>query len=182
MAGIFTIRWRSACPADQSTSTGRGNWSLGGIWVPRGRTPLIVRTPWGRVGLAVCADMMDRRVWDDYRGRIDIAVVASAWPEFACRHTGRRHRLFGHIGPMATAIPAKVAHDLGVPVIFANQTGPTRTTIPLFGLTLAIHIADRFVEQSSICNGRSAAPVIAGAGPRLVISEITVCERVRGNA
>jgi predicted amidohydrolase len=34
-----------------------------------GRTPLIVRTPWGRLGLAVCADMMDHRVWDGYRGR-----------------------------------------------------------------------------------------------------------------
>jgi N-carbamoylputrescine amidase len=147
-----------------------------------GRTPLVVRTPWGRLGLAVCADMMDRHVWDGYRGRIDMAVVASAWPEFACRHTGRRNRLFGHIGPLATAIPTKVAHDLDIPVIFANQIGPTRTTIPMFGLTLAMHISDRFAGQSSICNGRGAATVIAGAGPQLVISEVTVCERVLGCA
>jgi predicted amidohydrolase len=143
-----------------------------------GRTPLIVRTPWGRVGLAVCADMMDRRVWDGYRGRIDIAVVASAWPEFACRHTGRSHCLFGHIGPMATTIPTKVAHDLDIPVIFANQIGPTRTTIPMLGLTLAMHIADRFAGQSSICGGRGVEPVVAGAKPQLVISEVRACERI----
>ena len=36
-----------------------------------GREPLVVSTPFGRVGLAVCADMIYRKVWDDYRGRID---------------------------------------------------------------------------------------------------------------
>jgi N-carbamoylputrescine amidase len=141
-----------------------------------GRTPLVVPTPWGRVGLAVCADMMDRRVWDDYRGRIDLAVVASAWPEFACRHSGRSHRLFGHVGPMATTIPAEVARDLDVPVIFANQTGMTRTTIPVLGLTLAIHIADRFAGHSSICGGRRDSPAIAGLDPQLLLSEVSVSE------
>ncbi|MGZ3300989.1 MAG: carbon-nitrogen hydrolase family protein [Isosphaeraceae bacterium] len=138
-----------------------------------GRTPLVVLTPWGRVGLAVCADMMDRRVWDDYRGRIDLAVVSSAWPEFACRHSGRRHCLFGHVGHMAAVIPTKVARDLNVPVIFANQTGTTCTTIPVLGLTLAMHIADRFAGQSCICDGCSALPIIAGAGTQLILSEVT---------
>jgi predicted amidohydrolase len=141
-----------------------------------GRMPLVVRTPWGRVGLAVCADMMDRHVWDDYRGRIDLAVVAAAWPEFTCRHSGHGHRLFGHVGPMAKAIPGEVARDLGVPVIFANQTGPTRTTIPVLGLILAMHIADRFAGHSSICNGRSPARVIAGPEQQLILAEVTVPE------
>ena len=158
-------------------STESGTWSSGrrSDFAP-GRTPLVVPTPWGRVGLAVCADMMDRRVWDDYRGRIDLAVIASAWPEFACRHSGRRHWLFGHVGPMAAEIPTEVARDLGVPVIFANQCGTTRTTIPVLGLTLAMHIADRFAGRSSICDGRRCSPVIAGAGPQLVLSEVTIHE------
>src|SRR4029077_16447417 len=50
-----------------------------------GRSPLIVETPWGRVGFAICADMIYRKVWNDYRGRIDLAVVAAAWPNFADR-------------------------------------------------------------------------------------------------
>src|SRR5262249_43668301 len=51
-----------------------------------GRSPLVVPTPWGRVGFAVCADMIYRKVWHGYRDRIDLAVVAAAWPDFACRH------------------------------------------------------------------------------------------------
>ncbi len=65
-----------------------------------GRSPLVVATPWGRIGLAICADMIYRGVWDDYRGRIDLAVIASAWPDFACRASGRKHWLFGHLGPL----------------------------------------------------------------------------------
>ena len=32
-----------------------------------GRSPLVVPTPWGRVGFAICADMIYRKVWNDYR-------------------------------------------------------------------------------------------------------------------
>lgn len=141
-----------------------------------GRDSLVVATPWGRVGLAVCADMMDREVWDDYRRRIDLAVISSAWPEFACRHSGRSHFLFGHVGAMATTIPTEVARDLDVPVIVANQTGMTRTTIPVLGLTLAMHIADRFAGHSCICDGRNVLPVIAGGEPQLIFAQVNVLE------
>src|SRR3954449_3771516 len=72
-----------------------------------GRSPLVVRTPWGRIGFAICADMIYRRVWDDSRQRIDVAVVAAAWPDFAHRETGRKHWLFGHVGPLSGEIPGK---------------------------------------------------------------------------
>ena len=39
-----------------------------------GRMPLVVSTPWGRMGLAICADMIYRKVWADYQDRIDLAV------------------------------------------------------------------------------------------------------------
>ena len=139
-----------------------------------GREPLVVRTPWGRVGLAVCADMIYRRVWDDYRGRIDLAIVAAAWPVFAHRDTGRRHWLFGHVGPMAGAIPAAAAADLGIPVVFANQCGATRTVIPLLGTRLAERLPDRFAGRSSVCDGRHGPPAIAGADETVVLSAVTV--------
>ena len=122
-----------------------------------GRDPLIVATPWGRVGFAVCADMIYSKVWDDYRGRIDLAVVCSAWPDFACRNTGRKHWLFGHVGPLSGAIPGKVATDLGIPVVFANQCGETKTVIPILKAT----IADRFAGLSSISDGRHGPGLIA---------------------
>ena len=122
-----------------------------------GRSPLVVSTPFGRIGFAICADMIYRRVWNDYRGRIDMAVVSAAWPDFACRETGRRHWLLGHVGPLSNAIPSKVALDLGIPVIFANQCGETKTTIPVLRST----ILDQFAGQSSICDGRHGTRVRA---------------------
>ena len=138
-----------------------------------GRSPLIVPTPWGRIGLAICADMIYRNVWDGYRGQIDLGVIASAWPDFACRHSGRKHWLFGHLGPLSAEIPVKVARDLDVPVICVNQCGATRTTIPMLGLRLTQQIDDRFAGRSSICDGRHAPPVIAGVEAQLVLSEVT---------
>jgi len=135
-----------------------------------GRAPLVVPTPFGRVGCGICADMIYRRVWDDYRGRIDLAVVAAAWPDFANRDTGRRHWLLGHIGPLSTAIPEKVALDLGIPVIFANQCGETQTTIPVLRTT----ISDRFAGQSSICDGRHGTPVRADRELSVLVAPITL--------
>jgi N-carbamoylputrescine amidase len=135
-----------------------------------GRSSLVVRTPWGRIGFAICADMIYRRVWNSYRGQIDLAVVSAAWPDFADRESGRRHWLLGHVGPLSGAIPAKVATDLEIPVIFANQCGLTRTTIPVLGT----RIEDRFSGQSSICDGRHGVPVRAGREPALLISPITL--------
>ena len=123
------------------------------FWEPyrfrAGRSPLVVQTPWGSMGLAICADMIRRPVWDDYRGRVDLAVIAAAWPEFACRHRNRGHWLLGGLGPLSAEIPATVAADLGVPDVFANQCGVTCTTIPVLGPGPAVHIADRFAGRSS---------------------------------
>lgn len=135
-----------------------------------GRAPLVVPTPFGRVGCGICADMIYRRVWDDYRGRIDLAVVAAAWPDFANRDTGRRHWLLGHVGPLSSAIPEKVALDLGIPVIFANQCGETQTTIPVLRTT----ISDRFAGQSSICDGRHGTPVRADRELSVLVAPITL--------
>ena len=80
-----------------------------------GRSPLVVSTPWGRIGFAICADMIYRKVWSDYRDRIDLAVVSAAWPDFADRDSGRKHWLLGHVGPLSGAIPGKVAPRPGHP-------------------------------------------------------------------
>ncbi len=135
-----------------------------------GRDPLVVSSPWGRIGFAICADMIHADVWDGYRGRIDLAVVSSAWPEFADRESGRKHWLLGQVGPLSRAIPGRVARDLGVPVVFANQCGPTRTVIPGLGRP----IADRFAGGSSVCDGRHAPPVQAGDDEQMVLSQVTV--------
>lgn len=135
-----------------------------------GREPLVVQTPWGRVGFAVCADMIYQKVWKDYRDRIDLAVISSAWPEFADRDSGRCHWLLGRVGPMCDGIPARVAEDLGIPVVFANQCGETNTRIPLLHTT----IRDRFAGRSSICDGRHGEPLKAGLEPDLLVASVTI--------
>ena len=148
------------------------------FWEPfrfrAGRQSLVVATPWGSVGLAICADMIRRPVWDDYRGRIDLAVIAAAWPDFAGGHAGRGHWLFGGLGPLAAVIPDRVAVDLNVPVIFANQCGATQTTIPLVGVALVEKIADRFAGRSSVCDARNSSPIIAQPGTGVVLSQISL--------
>jgi N-carbamoylputrescine amidase len=135
-----------------------------------GRDAVVATTRWGRVGFAVCADMIYRRVWRDYRDRIDLAIVAAAWPDFADRTTGRKHWLLGHVGPLAGEIPVKVANDLGVPVVFANQCGETRTTVPL----LHARIADRFAGGSTICDGRHGAAARAGVDEEVLVQPVTI--------
>jgi N-carbamoylputrescine amidase len=135
-----------------------------------GRSPMVVSTRFGRIGFAVCADMIYRKVWREYRGKIDLAVVAAAWPDFADRDTGKKHWLLGHVGPLSGAIPGKVAHDLGIPVVFANQCGPTQTTIPV----LNQRIADRFAGLSSISDGLHGASVRAGVEEEVLLSPLTI--------
>lgn len=138
-----------------------------------GRGPVIADTRLGRIGLAICADMIYSRVWNDYRGRVDLAVVSSAWPDFACSRRGRSHWLFGQLGPMCSEIPAKVAKDLGVPVVFSNQCGPTRTSIPLLGSWVVEKLADRFAGQSSVTDGLHGPGVKAGCEEGVVVSPVT---------
>jgi N-carbamoylputrescine amidase len=146
------------------------------FWEPArfrpGRLPLIVSSPWGRIGFAICADMIYHRVWREYRDRIDLAVISAAWPDFADRHTGRKHWLLGHVGPLSGTIPGRVAEDLGVPVVFANQCGETQTRIPLLA-----RIPDRFAGQSAVCDGRHGPPERAGSDEAVVLSSVTVHSR-----
>ncbi|WP_435006260.1 carbon-nitrogen hydrolase family protein [Tundrisphaera lichenicola] len=135
-----------------------------------GREPLIVSTPWGRIGFAVCADMIYKKVWTDYRGRIDLAVVTAAWPDFADRQTGRKHWLFGHVGPLSGAIPSKVAEDLGIPVVFSNQCGVTQTVIPILGT----RIKDRFAGLSSISDGRHGPSILASTEEQVLLAPLTL--------
>lgn len=142
-----------------------------------GRESVIAETPFGRIGLSICADMIYRRVWDEFRDKIDLALISSAWPDFSCRETGRKHWLFGHVGPLSAEIPAKVARDLAIPVVFANQVGETRTSIPYLGTWIVDKISDRFSGKSCIADGLHGAPVVGGAEDQIVLSNITVHSR-----
>jgi N-carbamoylputrescine amidase len=61
-----------------------------------------------------------------------------------------------------------------VPVIFSNQSGDTRTTIPMLGTWVMEKIKDRFAGLSSICDGNHGGPVRAGLEEQVVVSSITI--------
>jgi N-carbamoylputrescine amidase len=141
----------------------------------KGREPVIVETKWGRVGLAICADMIYRRVWAEYQGRIDAAVIASAWPDFKCRASGKPHWLLGGLGPLSGELPRMVARNLEIPVVFANQCGETTTTVPIL-----CKIRDRFSGGSAICGGKDVLAVRAGTEEALVMGPLTLNKQERG--
>ena len=110
-AGISTIRSPSATPDGDVHVYRKRNlvfWER--FRFHPGRSPLVVSTPWGRVGFAICADMIYRKVWNDYRDRIDLAVVSAAWPDFADRDSGRRHWLLGPRRPALGGDPGEGRH------------------------------------------------------------------------
>lgn len=140
----------------------------------RGDGPVVAPTKLGRIGLGVCADMIYKRTWDAYRGRVDLSVISAAWPDFARRETGRKHWLCGHLGPMAATIPTAVGRDLGVPVVFANQVGHTQTTIPLLGTRVAERIRDTFAGTSAVVDGRHGVASVAGRSEGITLAEVMI--------
>lgn len=98
-----------------------------------GCEPLIVETEIGRIGFAICADMMYRSVWNNYRGKIDLAVVSAAWPRATEKTRGQTGWLFHHSDELTEKFPTQIASEYEIPVVVSNQTGPCQVRIPLMG-------------------------------------------------
>ena len=171
-AGISTIRSPSATPDGEVQIYRKRNlvfWER--FRFQPGRAPLVVSTPWGRVGFAICADMIYRKVWNDYRDRIDLAVVSAAWPDFADRDSGRRHWLFGHVGPLSGAIPAKVAAGPGHPGDLRQPVRRDPHHHP--GPRHADHATGSPARAASATAG-TASPCVPVDEPSLLIAPITL--------
>lgn len=91
----------------------------------------VAHTALGRVGLAICADVVQPGLWAGLRGRVDLVVVSAAWCDYQGRLSGapawRRAALgpwMGGAGPHRDRLLAAAAAALGVPVLYANACGP----------------------------------------------------------
>ncbi len=140
----------------------------------RGAGPQIIPSRFGRIGFAICADMIYKSVWNHYRNKIDLAIVSGAWPEFMNRENQRPRLLYGRFGPLAGVIPGLVANDLGVPVLFANQCGETETKVPFLP-----RIPDRFSGLSAIHNPSTSGSMIAETSESVLIAPIDLPNRSR---
>lgn len=135
-----------------------------------GRQPLIVETALGRVGFAICADMLYRHVWSEYRGRIDLAVICSAWPSVCAGATRRVGWLLRPSLNLARDIPLHVARALDVPTVFSNQCGACRVRVPLMGPT---SVAE-FAGQSGVYDGTVGKVSNEVSGEGLAIATVTL--------
>ena len=138
-----------------------------------GREPLIVETELGRIGFAICADMMYQHVWSEYRGKIDLAVISAAWP---CSCEGSTRRVAWLLRPsrhLAGEIPLRVARDLNIAVAFANQCGPCQVRVPMLGLSVA-----QFVGRSAVYDGHAAKGSEEVAGEGIIFSSVSVREGI----
>lgn len=94
------------------------------VW-QAGPDAVVVDTPVGRVGLLICADVLQLQAWEDLRGRVDLVAVCAAWPHY------RDRRAPPGLGWLYAGSPVyrdehlgRCARSLGVPVVFANAHSP----------------------------------------------------------
>jgi predicted amidohydrolase len=95
-----------------------------------GTEPVIAETPVGRVGLLVCADVLQLAAWEPLVGRVDVVAVAAAWPDYrgrVARTRGWRRPIVRWIAansnPYRDRLLGRAARAVGAPVVFANACG-----------------------------------------------------------
>jgi predicted amidohydrolase len=140
------------------------------VWRP-GPGPVIASTPLGRVGLAVCADVLQLATWAPFRGAVDLVVVAAAWPDYQGRLTTivRPARpafgwLFTGSNPYRDDLLGRAARAVGAPVVFANATGPADGQESFSGGSCVydadgVRVAEGSLAVADVSRGTPGAPL-----------------------
>ncbi len=114
----------------------------------KGEAPLLVDTPIGRIGIGICADMFDQKVWERFRNKANLLIISSAWPDMT---TGgflfSRSAVNARISRMPEVLPKRLAESLGVPVAYSNLCGPFHSPLPM---VYPYRVFSRFVGHSAI--------------------------------
>lgn len=117
----------------------------------KGDDPLLIDTPLGRIGIGICADMFDQKVWERFRNKVHLIIISSAWPDLT---TGgflfSKSGVNSQISRMPEVLPKRLASVLGVPVVYANLAGPFHSPLPLL---YPYRVTSRFVGHSAVYDG-----------------------------
>ncbi|MCB9743439.1 MAG: carbon-nitrogen hydrolase family protein [Alphaproteobacteria bacterium] len=98
---------------------------------PAGTGPMLVDTVIGRVGVLLCAELLQPAAWAPFIGQVELVAIASAWPSYppvprhalpGLRELGTLTRIDGNA--YRRRLIARAARAVGAPVLFANATGP----------------------------------------------------------
>jgi len=106
----------------------------------RGKEIGIIDTPFGRVGMMICWDMIHDKLAREMAGNIDLLLIASAWPDV---RTGNipLHGIKNWLSNPPYQRPEELARRLGVPVAYCNLGGEFTTKVPGLGLTYQSELA-----------------------------------------
>ncbi len=84
----------------------------------------IHETPFGRIGCAICKDMLYKDVFLPYRGKVDLMIISSAWPDFERDFKkGPLGKAAIHNTDLVRALPLRIARFVGAPVVYCNSWG-----------------------------------------------------------
>lgn len=90
----------------------------------RGSSPGVVETPLGRIGLAICADVLQLSTWADLRAAaVELVLIAGAWPAYTTPAPPGLGWLWRGSNPYRDDLLARASVSLGAPVAFANASG-----------------------------------------------------------
>lgn len=143
------------------------------LYFHAGQSAGIVNTPFGRLGLMVCWDMVHARLAREMTGQIDLLMIGSAWPRLAGGSVplwGLQH--WSDRQPVER--PRALARRLGVPVVFCNSTGPWETPVPWTGMSYRSAMAG----HSAVIDASGHTIASAGCEETIVSAELTISPRV----
>lgn len=144
-----------ACPQGRMVSY-RKRWLAlqEKCYFTRGDAPLLVDTPLGRIGIGICADMFDQKVWERFRNKANLLIISSAWPDLTKGgFLFSRSAMNAEISRMPQVLPKRLAEALGIPVAYSNLCGSFHSRLPMF---YPYRVFSRFVGNSAIYEGGGA--------------------------
>lgn len=143
-------------------------WAERGAW-RAGRGALIATTSLGRIGLVLCADVVQPATWEDLAGRVDLVLVAAAWTDYAGRKaqlSPLRRAILGpwmdRSGDHRDELLANAARSLGAPIVYANACGPWQGEERFSGGSRVLTAAGSTAAELTTDEGTAIAEVAVG--------------------
>lgn len=136
-------------------------------WWRPAEGPSVAETRLGRLGLAICGEVLFPETWEAWTGAVDGVIVAAAWPDYAGR-TGPIARWVAARSPLERdRALAEGARAVGATVAFADAAGRWRGEEAFAGASRLVHPDGGValpVEGLALAELRRAPP-----GPRFVV-------------
>jgi N-carbamoylputrescine amidase len=141
------------------------------FWKPGDENSIVQAGELGRIGLGICADMLYRDMWEEYRGQVDLIAISSSWPDLSESRLSILPGLTARSRELTRTLPRQISRLLGVPVIYANASSRVDTGIPYVrGFRLVCPCAG----NSSVSDGDMYKMAETRHGEELILAEVEI--------